>query len=181
MSEIEALARRIQAAARSGPTRYVNGVTTAAPSAGWVTVDRGGGDVVRAKVPGSFRSNVVSGQQVRLAVQGSTYTVDAVLSALPTPTVAAPPAASSIDPGANSTASSGCYDYSIGNNDWNAVRAYTRDIAEVTVNLAGDINELRDDVDWNADDLASLKTTVNNLRTTVADMRTALAAQGHIV
>jgi hypothetical protein len=178
--EVERLAQRIRQAERTGPARYVYGTTTGAPSGGWVQVDRGGGDYVQAQVPGTFRSTVTAGQEVRLSVQGRIHTLDAVLTALAAPTVAAPPAASGIDPGANTTSTSGCYDYTIGDNDWNAVRAYTRDIAESTRGIAGDVNECRDDIDWNADDLASLKTTVNNLRTTVAAMRTALAAQGHI-
>lgn len=179
MSEIDELARRIREAARTGPARYVTGVTTAAPSAGWVTVDRGGGDVVRAKVPGSFRSNVVSGQHVRLSVQGSTYTVDAVLSALPAPTVAAPPAESEIDPGVNDTESDGMYLYLYG--DVAGVAQYAYDIAEIVNNHGGDLNDLRDDVGWNSDDLASLRDDLNDLRATVAAIRTALIAQGHVV
>lgn len=161
------------------PPVYEVGTTTADPISRVVTVSLGD-KVVKAHVPGSFRSEVTSGQVVRLARVQNTRVVDSVLSALPAPAVTAAPSASGINPGANGTTSSGNYDYVIGTNDWDAVRAYTRDNAAVTRALAGDINEIRDDVDDNATDLASLKATVNGLLTTIDDLIAALLDQGRI-
>lgn len=163
---IDALAAQIRT---SGGVTYVNGTTTAAAASGRVTVDIGG-KVVTAHVPGSFRANVTAGATVRLARQQNTYTLDSILSALAAPTVAAP--ASSLT--GSSATSSGCYDYSIGTNDWTAVRAYTRDIATATRGLAGDINALVSRV-------ADLESARNTDRAALAALRTALIAQGHIV
>lgn len=172
---MERLGRTIRRAESKGPTRFVTGVTTSAAASGRISV-MVAGKVVPAVIPGSFRAALAVGQDIRLSVQGSTYTVDSVLSALPAPTVAAPPSASGISPGVNQTASSGCYDASSGD-----AFSYARDVAEVTRSLAGDINELRGDVGDHASDINSLKTTVNTLRATVAELKAALVAQGHVV
>lgn len=153
---------------------FVNGVAAEDPVDGWVRVDIGGA-VRKAKVPGSVYG-VRADRMVRLSRQQNTLIVDSILSAMPTPTVAAPPSASGISPGVNGTGSSGCYDASSGD-----AFSYARDVAAVTRALAGDINELRGDVGDHASDIASLKTTVNSLRTTVDALRSALVAQGHVV
>lgn len=166
---MERLGRMIRDAETKGPTRFILGVTTSAAVDHRISVQVAG-QIIPAVIPGSFRAALAVGQDVRLSVQGSTYTVDSVLSALPTPAVAAPPTV----PGINATASSGCYDYAIGDNDWRAVRAYTRDIATSTRGEAGDINELRGDVD-------ALQSAVDGIKTTLAALRSALIAQGHVV
>ena len=183
------IGRTMRQAEAKGGARFAHGVTVGAPASGRVEVDVAGRRK-SAVVPGHFRKELAAGQDVRISVVGSSWTVEDILSALPTPTVTAPPAnanTSGVSPGVNSTGSSGAYDYTIGDNDWNAVRAYTRDIASSTRGIAGDVNELRGDVGGNADDLASLKTTVNDLvstvntlRATVAELRTALQNQGRI-
>ena len=175
--EMERLGRTIRRAESKGPVRFVTGVTTSAAASGRISVMVAGA-VVPAVIPGSFRAALAVGQDIRLSVQGSTYTVDSVLSALSTPTVAAPPSASGISPGVNGSGSSGCYDWDDGGSQ---LGNYAQDIAEVTRALAGDINELRGDVGDHASDISSLKTTVNTLRTTVADLKAALVAQGHVV
>lgn len=172
---MERLGQVLREAEHRGPTRTEKGRTIAAPVAGWVDVDIAGA-VLPCKVPGSFRTNLAAGQDVMVGLtEGGVRTVLTIESALPAPTVAAPPSASAIAPGVNSTTSSGCYDASSGD-----AFSYARDVAATTRSLAGDINEIRNDVGGNASDLAALKTTVNNLRTTVAAMRTALLAQGHV-
>ena len=97
---MDRLGRTIRAAERKGPTRYANGVARSAPTSGRIAVEVGG-HTVSAVIPGSFRANLADGQELRLAVQGSTYVVDSVLSALTPPTVAASPA----DASANSASS----------------------------------------------------------------------------
>ncbi len=86
LDKLREVGRRIKAAESSGPVRFVTGVTTAAPASGWITVDVGA-QVIKASIPGSFRAALAEGQSVRMSVQGTLYTVDSVLSALPTPTV----------------------------------------------------------------------------------------------
>ncbi len=182
--EMERLGRTIRAAEGKGPTRYVNGVTVSVPASRRVQVEVPAGRRP-AIIPGSFRAALAVGQEVRLSVVGDTYTVDSVLSALPAPAVAAPPADASSNSAStytNGTVSSGCYDASSGD-----AFAYARDVAEVTRFLAGDINELRDDTETNEDAILSVKATLNGVVTklnalidTVEAMRTALASQGHI-
>lgn len=89
---MERLGRTIRAAEKKGPARYCNGVTVSAASGGRIDVEVPAGRRP-AIIPGSFRAALALGQNVRLSVVGDTYTIDGVLSALPTPTVAAPPAA----------------------------------------------------------------------------------------
>lgn len=84
--KLRQVGRLIKVAESSGPVRFVTGVTTAAPASGWITVDVGA-QVIKASIPGSFRAALAEGQNVRMSVQGTLYTVDSVLSALPTPTV----------------------------------------------------------------------------------------------
>lgn len=190
-ANVSRLARTIRAARESGPVEVRRGTTTGAPVAGVVEVEWAGRRVP-VEVPGSFRANVAAGQEVTFVQKSEGQRIlESIVTPLATPTVAAPPGnagTSGVSPGVNNTGSSGTYDYTIGDNDWNAVRAYTRDIASSTRGIAGDVNELRDDVGWNADDIVSLKNTVNamaatlnSLKTTVAALRTALIDQGHVV
>ena len=81
---LHAVGQAIGQAARTGGARYVTGVTTSGPASGWISVDIGD-QIIRATIPGSFRGALAEGQEVRLSVQGTLYTVDSVLSALPTP------------------------------------------------------------------------------------------------
>lgn len=176
--------RTMRAAERKGATRFVTGVTKGAPSDGRILVEVAG-QSVPAVIPGSFRAALATGQDVRLSVQGSTYTVDSVLSALPTPAVAAPPASastSSASGGWSSVVSSGTYDAASGN-----AFAYARDNAATTRALAADINELRGKSNLNEDGLEALKasyndltTKYNSLKTSYDQLWTALKSQGLI-
>lgn len=126
--KLRQVGRLIKVAESSGPVRFVTGVTTAAPASGWITVDVGA-QVIKASIPGSFRSTLAEGQNVRLSVQGTLYTLDSILSALPTSSVDAPadPTAGQAygaDPGANLAA-----------------------LQSSTVHLAAKINEVRADID----------------------------------
>ncbi len=178
------LGRMIRDAGRSGPITYELGVTTAAPSSGRVPV-LVAGTTHSVDVPGTFRLEVASGQAVRVSVQGRVRTLDTILDALPAPSVTASPADASSNSAStytNSTVSSGCYDASSGD-----AFAYARDVAETTRFLAGDINELRDDVETNEDAVLSVKATLNSVVTklnalidTVEGMRSAGVAQGRI-
>ena len=171
--------RMIRAAEQAGPGAAEVVQTVTSPAAGWVQVDSAGA-VYPARVPGSLRKTVKAGQTVRVSKSGSVRTVTEIITTLPAPTVAASPGASAVDPDVPSTASSGLYDYIIGDNDWAAVRAYTRDGATITRGLAGDINELRSYYAIAAGDIVLLRNTINALRTTVEQLRAALADQGHI-
>ncbi len=168
LDRLRGVGRLIRAAESTGGTRFVTGVTTADPSGGWIDVDVGV-QVVPAKVPGSFRAALAKGQDVRLSVQGTLYTVDSVLSALSTPSVSSTPSSSGVSPGVNSTTSSGAP----AGSSVDTVASYTR-------GLAGDINALRNDTRDIADDLVNLRDTVNDLLDTVADIKSALTDQGHI-
>ena len=169
MSNIDGLGQAIRDAAKVGGASIVKGTTTTAPASGRVMVDIPGTGIVPVEVPGSFRSTLAAGQTVTIAVQQGVRTVTSILSALAAPTVTATPTVPSI----NTTASSGAYDYSIADNDWPALRAYTRDIATVTRSLAADLNALRSDV-------TALRTANATLTTTVSQLRAALQAQGNI-
>ena len=92
LDKLREVGRRIKAAEQSGPVRFVTGVTTAAPASGWITVDVGA-QIVKASIPGSFRAALAEGQNVRMSVQGTLYTLDSILSTLATPEVDAAPGA----------------------------------------------------------------------------------------
>ena len=168
LDRLRGVGRLIRAAESTGGTRFVTGVTTAAPSGGWIDVDVGV-QVVPAKVPGSFRAALAEGQDVRLSVQGTLYTVDSVLSALPAPSVDEPPGESGASPGVNTTVSSGA-----------SSGSSLETCCTVTRGLAGDINELRGDVGGVANDVTDLAGRFDELLATVDQMRQALADQGHI-
>lgn len=174
---LRAVGRLIRASEDKGAVRFVTGVTTAAPASGWVTVDIGS-QVVKAKVPGSFRGNLAADQDVRLGVQGTQYTVDSVLSALSTPTVAAPPAASSVSPlDMTATPGFGAAGYSnagFTSQDWNIINY----VEQVILN---DLNDHRDVLNNHDSAITSLRDTVNALRTTLDALRSALVSQGHVV
>ena len=177
--QMRRLGQLIRQAEHSGPGAVDIGHTIADPSGGWVDVDIAGA-IVPCRVPGSFRTTVRVDQDVRVSRSGGVRTVTEIITALPAPAVAATPAASAVDPDVPSTTSSGLYDYTIGDGDWNAVRAYTRDGATVSRGLAGDVNELRTDYAVAASDIVLLRNTVNSLCTTVEQLRAALANQGHV-
>ena len=167
--------RMIRAAATTGATRYVNGVTTAAPANGRISVDIGD-QVIPATIPGSFRAALAADQNVRLAVQGTVYVVDSVLSPLPTPAVSSVPSDADTSGASDSTVSSGAYDWT----DGTQMGTYARDIAASTRGIAGNLNTLRSVVLSIRDTLNDLVSTVNDLKTAVAEIRAALKDQGHI-
>lgn len=169
--------RMIRAAEQAGPGAAEVVQTVTSPAAGWVQVDSAGA-IYPARVPGSLRKTVTAGQTVRVSKSGSVRTVTEIITDLPAPAVSNVPGQSNVDPEVNTTVSDGCYDWSDGSGSPRDV--YNRDIAAYTRGLAGDINEIRDDLDVAAGDIVRLRNTVNALRTTVEQLRAALADQGHI-
>ena len=173
---MERLGRAIRAAESKGPARFVTGVTTTAPVARRISVQVAGA-IIPAIIPGSFRGNLAAGQDVRLSVQGSTYTVDSILSALTTPTVAAAPSASGISPldmvHSQGFSAAGFSSAGFTSQDFQCAlyAEYVKD----------DLNDTIDVVNNHQSDIISLKATVNDLRTTLVAVRAALIAQGHIV
>jgi hypothetical protein len=176
VDEVEKLAAHVRRASKTGPARYVTGVTAASPAGGWVRVDRPDGHAVSARVPGSFRSTVTAGQQVRLSVQGDTHTLDAILEPLPTPTVTAAPAASTVSPltmtDALGFSAAGFSNAGFTSQDFQCAlyAEYVKD----------ELNDAIDVINNHEDTIASLKATVNGLRTTVEALRSALRDQGHV-
>lgn len=174
--DMERLGKLIRAAESKGPARFVTGITTAAAASGRISVSVAG-QVVPAVIPGSFRSALAAGQDVRLSVQGSTYTVDSVLSALTKPTVAAPPSASGISP-LDMVHSQG---FSAAGFSTAGFTSQDFQCALYAEYVKDDLNDTIDVVNDHAADIASLKATVNAQNTTIAALRSALIAQGHIV
>jgi hypothetical protein len=163
---MERLGTTIRAAERKGPARFVTGVTTSAATNQRISVEVAGA-VITADIPGSFRATLVAGQDVRLSVQGSTHTVDSVLSALSTPTVAAAPAADdNAATGPENFGEAGFSNLGFESpQDWE-LSDYADYVAGHVRILAGEVGELR--------------TMVNSLRSTVVALRAALVTQGHI-
>ncbi len=175
---MERLGRVLRAAERQGPARVETGVTRSTPASGWIDVEVAGA-ILPCRIPGSFRAALASGQDVRVSVQrDGQRTIDAVLSALPTPTVAAPPAASSVSP-LDMTATPGFgaagYDNTgFTSQDWNIVN-YVEQV------ILDDLNDHRDVLNNHDSAITSLRDTVNGLRTTLDALRSALVSQGHVV
>lgn len=169
--------RMIRAAEQAGPGAAEVVQTVTSPAAGWVQVDSAGA-IYPARVPGSLRKTVTAGQTVRVSKSGSVRTVTEIITDLPAPAVSNVPGQSNVDPEVNTTVSVGCYDWSDGSGSPRDV--YDRDIAAYTRGLAGDVNEIRDDLDVAAGDIVSLKITVNGLQESLAAVVAALRAQGHI-
>lgn len=157
--------------------RYLQGTCVSAPASGRVPVDVGG-QVRSARVPSSIRG-LASGMDVRISVQGNTVMVDAITSNIAVPSVSSASSAS-VSMSTNWTASSGAYDYSIGVDDWGAVKNYTRDIAATTRGIAGDLNAVRSVVNANAVEVDTLTAAVNGLRAQVAALTTACRTAGII-
>ena len=103
---------------------------------------------------------------VHLTIHGSTHILADVIDTRPTPAVAAPPS----PPGINSTASSGQYSWT----DGTQMGTYVNEMSGTTRNLAGELNELRDDVQALRDASAANQAVI-------AALRSALISQGHIV
>lgn len=83
---LRAVGRMIRQAETVGGQRTITGtITQDATGGGWAQVDIGD-QVIPAAVPGTIRI-LTAGQEVRLSVQGTLHTVEAVSSALPTPSV----------------------------------------------------------------------------------------------
>ena len=173
--KLREVGRTIRAAAATGAVSYVTGTTTTDAAAGWVSVDLGS-QVVRAKVPGSFRATVVAGQDVRLSLQGTLYTLDSILSALPTPATPTTPSASTVTPG-TATAAQGFTAAGYSNAGFTAQDFQAALYAEY---LAGRLNAAIDVLNGHATDIANLNATVNGLRNTLASIQQALSNQGHI-
>lgn len=154
---------------------YVNGTTTGAPSSGVVQVNIGG-QVVPAHVPGSFRNNVTTGQNVRLARQQNTYVVDSILDAIAAPDVAAPPSASTVSP-LNMTDALGFTAAGFSNSGFTSQDFQAALYAEY---VKDELNDAIDVINDHEDTITSLKATVNSLRTSLAELRTALIDQGYV-
>lgn len=173
---MEQLGRTIRRAESKGPVRFVTGVTTSAAASGRISV-MVAGKVVPAVIPGSFRAALAVGQDIRLSVQGSTYTVDSVLSALSTPTVAAPPSASTVSPLTVSAtpgfSAAGYSSSGFTSADFEAMNY----VEQVILN---DLNDHRDVINDHEGTIRSLKATINAQNETIADLKAALVAQGHV-
>jgi len=173
MRGTSALARRLRPAQIP---RTVMGQTLDVPASGLVKVDLG--DRVRTvRVPSSVRGLTNPGMTISIAVQGNSYIAAGILTDIPVPVVV-DPSTGSVSVLDDDTLSSGNYDFLIGDNDWNAVRAYTRDNAAVTRALAGDLNNLRTAVNQNATQIDSVMASSNSNTAKVAEIANALRAQG---
>lgn len=174
MSRSERAAARLSVKAASIQRR--TGTTIGTPAGGYVAVDLGM-QVRKARVPSTVRALTSPGMQVEVHVSDNDYVIASILTSIPSPTITAVSTAS-VSMSTNWTASSGAYDYSIGVDDWGAVKNYTRDIATTTRGIAGDLNAVRSVVNANAVEVDSLTAQVNSLRAQVAALCAALAAQG---
>lgn len=165
---IDQLGQEIAAAAKSSRIKYEIGKTTAAPSGGWVEADLAG-QKLPVKVPGHFRKELAAGMDVRVSVQDTVRVIDAILSSLPAPAVSSAPSNASSNSAStwtNASVSSGAPTGST----LETVAAYTR-------GLAGDVNELRDDVQTNEDALVSLKASYNDLKDKYNDLKNTVVAE----
>lgn len=149
------IGRMIARAAKSGGAQYVNGITTAAPASGRITVDLGH-RVVPATIPGTFRTTLAAGQDVQLVVQGSQYVVNAVLSTLPTPAV-------------DATSTSGLSD-----------PEYLIDAGYSMAGFTAQDVVLTNYAEYVAEHLIATNAVVADLAATVAQLRQALIDQGNV-
>lgn len=175
MRHAEHLGGLLRELERKGPVELRQGTTVSDPVGGRITVEHAG-DRFPVVIPGSFRGNLAAGQQVTYTTKGSTRTIVSILTALPAPTVAAPPASSTITPWTMTDAlgftAAGFSNAGFTSQDFQCAlyAEYVKD----------ELNDCVDVVNNHQADITSLKNTVNSLRQTVADLKAALAAQGHV-
>lgn len=155
LDKLREVGRRIKAAETSGPVRFVTGVTTAAPASGWITVDVGA-QIVKASIPGSFRAALAEGQNVRMSVQGTLYTLDSILSTLPVPEVDAAPSGGLSDP------------------------AYLEAAGYSMAGFTAQDVVLTNYAEYVAEHLIATNAVVADLAATVAQLRQALIDQGNV-
>ena len=185
---VDQLAATVKGAAQTGGSKIITGTVVADPVDGWVDVDRGGGEIIPARVAGSFRSTVKAGQEVQLAAQGTHHYVGAILTPLPAPTVAAPPAAASTVTGSGATASwtasfyyrSNCANISEVNTELDKIETALNNLIDGLQDLVAAHNETASAVGGIVTGVNSVVTKVNAVSTTAGALRSALIDQGHI-
>lgn len=186
---IDQLAATVTSAAQSGGSKIITGTVLADPVDGWVDVDRGGGEIIPAKVAGSFRSTVKAGQQVQIAAQGTHYYVGNILTPLDAPTVTAPPTNASSVSGSGATVTAttlSAYNrnavtsFSQVNGELAAVATYLNAVVSAVNSLITAHNTTANAVDNVVTGVNSVVTKVNAINQTTAGLRSALLDQGHI-
>lgn len=176
MRPTDDLAALVIAAGKSGGQRAVTGLVVAAPDAsGYAMIDRGSGSWEPVRVPGSVRG-VTEGQRVRLVIQDNSPVVDAIIAGTTTPTVVAPPSASTRSPATQSAA----LGFSAAGYSNAGFTTQDFQVANFAIYIGDQHNLLVGVVNSLASDVVALQTTVNDLRTTVAALRSALVSQGHV-
>ena len=185
---VDQLAATVKGAAQTGGSKIITGTVVADPVDGWVDVDRGGGEIIPARVAGSFRSTVKAGQEVQLAAQGTHHYVGAILTPLPAPTVAAPPAAASTVTGSGATASwtasfyyrSNCANISEVNTELDKIETALNNLIDGLQDLVAAHNTTASAVSGVVTGVNSAVAKVNSINQTTAGLRSALLDQGHI-
>lgn len=191
--ELDRLAQTIKAAATTGGSTARTGIVMVDPLDGWTQIDLGGGELVQAKVSGSFRSTVKAGQEVRIAAQGGgVWYIGEILTPLEAPAVAAAPSAASNVSGTGATVGNSLGGYppvtnppSIGSYyDAEAAFEIVWNYLNALLNQVNDIvsayNETASAVGGIVTGVNSVVTKVNAVSTTAGALRSALIDQGHI-
>ena len=187
--QVDQLAQTIRDSASSGGSTARTGTVMVDPLDGWTQIDLGGGELVQAKVAGQFRSTVRAGQQVRIAAQGGgVWYIGEILTPLPAPTVAAPPAAASTVTGSGATASwtasfyyrSNCANISEVNTELDKIETALNNLIDGLQDLVAAHNETASAVGGIVTGVNSVVTKVNSINSTTAGLRSALLDQGHI-
>lgn len=187
--ELDRLAQTIKAAATTGGSTARTGIVMVDPLDGWTQIDLGGGELVQAKVSGSFRSTVKAGQEVRIAAQGGgVWYIGAILTPLDAPTVTAPPSNASSVSGSGATYSwTPTYYYKGNTTSFAEVNTELGQIETALNSVIAAVNSLITAHNTTANAISGVVTGVNNVVTkvnsinsTTAGIRSALLDQGHI-
>ena len=187
--ELDRLAQTIKAAATTGGSTARTGIVMVDPLDGWTQIDLGGGELVQAKVSGSFRSTVKAGQEVRIAAQGGgVWYIGEILTPLDAPTVAAPPTNASNVSGSGATASwtasfyyrSNCANISEVNTELDKIETALNNLIDGLQDLVAAHNTTANAVSGVVTGVNSVVTKVNSINSTAAGLRSALLDQGHI-
>ena len=187
--ELDRLAQTIKAAATTGGSTARTGIVMVDPLDGWTQIDLGGGELVQAKVSGSFRSTVKAGQEVRIAAQGGgVWYIGEILTPLEAPAVAAPPTNASNVSGSGATASwtasfyyrSNCANISEVNTELDKIETALNNLIDGLQDLVAAHNTTASAVGGIVTGVNSVVTKVNAVSTTAGALRSALIDQGHI-
>ena len=182
--QLRRVGQMLRAAEQSGPGVVDVARTIADPVDGWVQVDVAG-SVVPARVPGSFRTAVRAGQDVRVSRSGGVRTVTEIITALP----AAPVNAAVNEPdgeaawysstlaGQPDFSAAGFSDAGFTDQDWE-IALYAEEIAWITRDWAPRLNSLMDAQNATADGFAADHDTLTWVVQVVNQMRAALIDAG---